>query len=210
MNDIAKCEQRLSLALARIDQGIDRLQEAMRQEAAIPDPPADPQADADRGSDDPAKVGEGIADLHRRQQAALDNARARLADAGAEAARLAAANDQLVAANRALIEAQGVEARSSAAHDALEAEIEALQAARASEIAQMGDILTALEAMLGIPEPAQAEAGIATAGFDSDVETLPQEGRILRFGRDDGGQGDDDSAGVPADDDAVDNGKEEG
>lgn len=176
MNDIAACEQRLGVALDRIDYGLDRLFAAMRRagEAAPAMATTMPEAEP-AASDD-------MAALRRRQETALERARQRLAAAGAEAARLAAANDALIAANRTLIEAGDTPERLDAVRKALDAEIEALQAARAAEIAQMGDILAALETMLGIPETAPLPAEVPQAGFDIDVELLPQEGRILRFG----------------------------
>lgn len=178
MNDISESEQRLSAALERIDYGIDRLQAATRA--------AEKQA---AFSPAPAAISEDMADLQRRQTAALDRAQQRLAAAGAEAARLASANDRLMEANRVFL--SGNQGRDAALH-ALEAEIEALRAARSAEIAQMGDILAALEAMLGIPEtaplppshPAEDAFLDISAEFSADVEALPIEGRVLRFERD--------------------------
>lgn len=183
MNDIAACEQRLGVALDRIDYGLDRLFAAMRRAGDAATAPA--IAPTTLPEAEPA-ASDDMAALRRRQETALERARQRLAAAGAEAARLAAANDALIAANRALIEAGDTPERLDAVRKALDAEIEALQAARAAEIAQMGDILAALETMLGIPEtaplPPDMPAEVPQAGFDGDVELLPQEGRILRFG----------------------------
>ncbi len=84
----------------------------------------------------------------------LAEANERLSGAGEQAARLAAANDGLAAANRALIDAAGDPAQGDAAtRMALEAEIESLRATRAAEIAQMADILDSLDRMLGTPAP---------------------------------------------------------
>ena len=168
MNDIATCEQRLSLALARIDQGIDRLHAAMR---------AAPQG-ADIAADR-VTVDQGQAELHQRQQAAPDHVQRQLAAANARTARLAEANDSQIAANHALIAAADMDALLQAVPAALRAEIAALHAARDAEIEQLRHILTALESMI---EPADA-GQVAAAGFDADVETLPHEGRILRFGQ---------------------------
>ena len=107
---------------------------------------------------------------------------------GAEAARLAAANDALIAANRELIAAGDSPDRIDAVRKALDAEIEALQAARAAEIAQMGEILAALETMLGVPASPPLPPDVPQAGFEGDAELLPQEGRVLRFGT--SGEGD--------------------
>lgn len=173
MNDIAACEQRLGVALDRIDHGLDRLFRAMQRTQAPPAPETAQEAEAS---------GDDMAALRRRQEAALERAQQRLAATGTEAARLAAANDALIAANRALIAASDTPSQIDAVRRALDAEIEALQAARAAEIAQMGDILAALETMLGIPETAPLAADVPQAGFDGDVDLLPQEGRVLRFG----------------------------
>lgn len=183
MNDISESEQRLSAALERIDYGIDRLQAVIKTAQSRPAPPP---TIASPISDD-------MASLQQRQTKALDRAQQRLAASGSEAARLAAANDRLMESNRALIAGQSGAGAGDAVLQALETEIEALRAARAAEIAQMGDILAALETMLGIPEteplppsdPAQ-EALLGTpADFSSDVEPVPMEGRILRFDRED-------------------------
>ena len=101
-----------------------------------------------------------IAALHDRQAATLEamqirltEAHERLASAGEQAGRLAAANDGLARANRALIDAAGNgwgQAGDDAARAALEAEVEALRAARAAEVAQMSEILDALDRMLGV------------------------------------------------------------
>ena len=137
MNDVAACEQRLGMALDRIDYGLDRLFQRMR--AAEPAP-------------------------------AEDAVPARLAESGAEAARLAEANDALIAANRALIAAGDAPGRADAERQALDAEIEALRAARAAELAQMGELLAALESMLGLPETPPLPADNGEAGPADQTE----------------------------------------
>lgn len=166
MSDITASERRLIAALDRIDYSIDVSR--ARQAEAGPDHDGAPHGMRD---DDALEAGleaarlenerlnTDMARLHDRQaeaiaaaHAQLAEASARLTGAGREAARLAAANDDLTAANRALIAAQSGEGEAAAAvRLALEAEIESLRAARAAEIAQMDDVLTALEKLLGTP-----------------------------------------------------------
>ncbi len=127
MTDISVSERRLSAALDRIDQ----LLEAGVYRRAGSDTPSDdtpPQPATD---------------------AALAEAARRIAAATDQATRLAAANDDLAAANRILIDAaSGQGDRVEAVSIALEAEIEALRAARAAEIAQLGDIMQELERLM--------------------------------------------------------------
>lgn len=174
MNDITACEQRLGVALDRIDNGLDRLFEAMRRAEAT-----GPALASDAGSE---AGGDDVTSLRRRQEAALTLAQTRLTESGTEAARLAAANDALIVANRALIAASDTPAQIDAVRKALDAEIEALQAARAAEIAQMGDILAALETMLGIPETAPLSPDAPQADIDGDADLPQQQARLLRFG----------------------------
>lgn len=152
MSDISATQQRLSLALDRIDQGIGRLHQSMRAGDGAPE--------------------QGVADQKLQK---------RLVEAGAESARLAAANDQLIAANRALIEAADPAALLDAAFAAQSAEIEALRAAREAELAQLGDVLAMLESMLGMAGEDQV------AAFDEDLSPVQPEGQIVRFGAADTG-----------------------
>ncbi|MDO5613772.1 MAG: hypothetical protein Q4G14_11105 [Paracoccus sp. (in: a-proteobacteria)] len=149
MSDIATAERRLSAALDRIDY----LLETGRLRGAAPAAPDPVTADPDLA----ARLDAALADNERLSQElakALAQPSApdvdeRLHDAGAEIARLAAANEELAAANRALIEAQPGENSDQASIAALEAEIQALRAAREAEIAQLGDIMAELERLLG-------------------------------------------------------------
>ncbi len=128
MSDISVSERRLSAALDRIDQFLDR--------GGV--------VATSSGSDLRAEL--------EAAQAQVDALTERLGqdDMADQAVRLAAANDELAAANRALIEAaaegnNAVEAVSQA----LEAEIEALRAARAAEAAQLGALMAEVERLLG-------------------------------------------------------------
>ncbi|RJL05681.1 hypothetical protein D3P06_06025 [Paracoccus aestuarii] len=147
MSDITASERRLSAALDRLDQLLDR--------------PA-PQPDHAPG---------------------LDNLQARLDAATEQAARLSAANEDLIAANRDLLEAQqtgGIgpdEARA-----ALEAELSALRAARAAEMTQMSEIMAELERLLAEDPPAiDAEPDAAMAQeLQGDAGGLPDDGDTPR------------------------------
>lgn len=153
-DDLNASEKRLIAALDRIDAFIDR----------APEPRPDLAPDA--GSDDALRaenlrLSQELAVLHERQAELLASYESRLADAnerlnvaGDEAARLAAANDALIAANRDLTAAENPGADQHRA--ALEAEIKALRAARAAEIGQMDDIIGTLDRMLGKSDPIPA------------------------------------------------------
>lgn len=151
MNDISAAERRLIAALDRLDHTVER---TARRLAAAPVGPSLTPKPAPAAT---AEVSDEIAALHARQAATLEamqmrltEAHERLASVGEEAARLAAANDDLARANRALLAKSGTAIGADAARAALEAEVEALRAARAAEVAQMGEILDALDRMLGV------------------------------------------------------------
>ena len=100
-----------------------------------------------------------IAASEQRLIAALDridrclDARPAAAGTSPEVVRLVAANEQLMAANRALMTGEP-----GATEAALRAEIEALTAARAVETGRMGEILTAIEALTADQAAATGEA----------------------------------------------------
>ncbi|WP_211657876.1 hypothetical protein [Paracoccus subflavus] len=136
MSDISISERRLSAALDRIGQYLDR--------GGVGHGPA--------GSDLRAELDAAharIAELtDRMPHPAADGAG--VGDMAEHAARLAAANDSLSAANRALIAAMaGEDDRIEAVSLALEAEIESLRAARAAEAAQLAALLAEVEQLLG-------------------------------------------------------------
>ncbi|MBC9245724.1 hypothetical protein H4P12_03120 [Paracoccus sp. 11-3] len=163
MSEISVSERRLSAALDRIDQ----LLEAGPSRHVVPS--------RDDGGDDSglrSRLDEVLAENSRLKAelstaettapAAADAEDGRLASAVEQAVRLAAANDDLASANRALIEAaSGQGDMIEAASVALEAEIEALRAARAAEIAQLGDIMVELERLLADGRGAAEDLGIA-------------------------------------------------
>ena len=161
-NDLNASEKRLIAALDRIDQFLDRsaTATATARDAGGDDPQlAGLEAELRAARDENARLSQEMVLLQERQSAALDGYETRLAAAqdriqtlGQEAAELSAANEVLAAANRALSGAASEPA--DAARSALEAEVESLRAARAAEIAQMGDIIDTLDRMIGTP-PAQ-------------------------------------------------------
>lgn len=164
MTDISVSERRLSAALDRIGQLLDR------GAATAPDAAMVPRADLDRAHERIAHLTEQLA---RRGDEGED------ADLAAQAARLAAANDDLAAANRALIlAASGDGDRVGAITVALEAEIEALRAARAAEAAQLGSLLAEVERLLAENEASAAAPEIAgdAGGVAEDAE-MPQGDR---------------------------------
>ncbi|RCW88979.1 hypothetical protein [Paracoccus lutimaris] len=165
-DDLTASEKRLIAALDRIDHFIDR---ATGARAIAPAPVAaggglaEIEARLHAAQGENRRLSGELVLLHERQAALLANcetrlteAHERLSGAGLEAARLAAANEVLAEANRALIAASGAPA--DEARLALEAEIESLRAVRAAETAQMGDLLAVLDRMIDTPAPETAEA----------------------------------------------------
>lgn len=192
MNDITASERRLSAALDRIDQlletGPSRASSASQSNSALLEKLARIEAENHRmvaliatldTQDRDDMVRDGLDEL-RLAEVALTEARDRLTAAGEQAARLAVANDDLAVANRALIDAASGAADADAVaaiRQALEAEIAALHAARAAEVAQMGDIVAELERLV--------TAGVSAGHDGRSASTMPE------------GLGD--AAGVPED-----------
>ncbi|WP_183154118.1 hypothetical protein [Paracoccus siganidrum] len=145
MSDISASERRLSAALDRIDQ----ILEAGRGHRPAP-------AEA-------AEDGARLADLQARLDAAND-----------QLAGLARANEELAAANRALIDA-APDLDGDGVHRALEAEIGALRAARAAEIAQLGEIMAELEHYMGTGHPGPAAEAVQPEVM-GDEAGLPEDG----------------------------------
>ena len=160
-DDLNASEKRLIAALDRLDACIDRAAEvrAGLVAAAPTEDAQDPDAAADALRAENQRLSSALTALHERQSELLSSYETRIAEsnerlnaAGDEVARLSAANEALIAANRALAaaEAPGEDERGRA----LEAEIESLRASRAAEIGQMGDIIDSLDRMLGTPAAA--------------------------------------------------------
>ena len=191
MIDIKASERRLAAALDRIDYLLETA------------PPA--QTATDRSTPDTAQL-QGQLDKVQAENARLSDALSialaapaatgtpadappdapkntgndRLSSLSDQAARLSLANEELAAANRGLIEAlsgqtDGVEAVALA----LEAEIEALRAARAAEIAQIADIMAELQRMLAgsavCDVPTAAAADVVSFGDEAGVPELTRD-----------------------------------
>ncbi|WEF23473.1 hypothetical protein [Paracoccus sp. S3-43] len=149
MSDISVSERRLSAALDRIDQFLDR----------------GGPVHAAHGPD----LREDLAAAQARIRMLTDQLGRQ--DMAEQAARLAAANDDLIAANRALIEEAGEEGDMvEAVSRALEAEIEALRAARAAEAAQLGALMAEVERLLAD----DAAASVATPEAAGDAGGVPE------------------------------------
>ncbi len=170
-DDLTASEKRLIAALDRLDHFIDRaalMRGAVVAAEPVADDPAGIEHSLHAARTENQRLSNELMLAHERQQAQLAASQAELAAAhdrllaaGQEAARLAATNETLAAANRALIAATGEPA--DEARLALEAEIESLRAIRDAEIAQMGDLLSMLDQMIGTPAPAPAPAPAAAA-----------------------------------------------
>ena len=152
MSEISASERRLGAALERIDQMLEarsgrggaeaELRAELARERARSAALEAQLAEAPAPQDDHDHEGE-LADLRARLDTAADNA-----------ARLAAANERLAAANRDLIDADATGGISDdEMREALESELEALRAARAAEMAQMSEIMAELERLLGDEAP---------------------------------------------------------
>ncbi|MDO5632175.1 MAG: hypothetical protein Q4G22_10090 [Paracoccus sp. (in: a-proteobacteria)] len=146
MSDIATAERRLSAALDRIDYLLETGR--LRQIPAAPASDSDLAARLDAALAENERLSQELA-VAQNHAPAADTAN-RLQEAIEEIARLALANEELSNANRALIEAQPGENSDQASIAALEAEIQALRAAREAEIAQLGDIMAELERLMGV------------------------------------------------------------
>lgn len=112
---------------------------------------------------------------------ALAGLQARLDAATEQAAGLSAANEELIGANRDLLDAQetgGIGADEQMA--ALQAELSALRAARAAEMAQMSEIMAELERLLADEPPildgtVPDEAGGDAGGLPEDLPPNHEE-----------------------------------
>jgi hypothetical protein len=153
MSDFSVSERRLSAALDRIGQFLDR--GGVVHAAPGPDLRADLQAAQAHILALTEQVG---------QQ-----------DMAEQAARLAAANDELAAANRALIQAIAGEGDAvEAVSVALEAEIEALRAARAAEAAQLGALMAEVERLLAEGDAVPAVPSVVTPELAGDAAGVPE------------------------------------
>lgn len=199
MSDIAASERRLSAALDRMDQLLDS--SGFPREGAgtaISDPDVSEELAAVRAENTQLRA---EIDALRRAESASGNGISedavdeRLADAGEQVARLAAANDDLAAANQALIEAvsgQGDADAVTSIRQALDAEIDALRAARAAEISNLGDIIMELERLLPESDGASSSGGHADADRTGTGDAAQSRQGVFSAVYDDASDDDDD------------------
>jgi chromosome segregation ATPase len=146
MSTIDDLQGRLSAAMDRLAQGVERLQAA----PAGPDPETQRALEEERTAN--AQLQERVRALKSRAEAEsaslraqLEEAQARMTQLDTELQRVRRANGQLTEACAALIEAneEGV-SEPQLINKAMLAELEGLRAARAAESAEAGAILAAL------------------------------------------------------------------
>lgn len=171
MSDLAEYERRISYALERINRGMQLLA-ARPTPTSAPAPAADPAMladlrdalEAERTAN--AQLSERVRAIREKQETTLSALERRLAaathgqdQAAQEIARLKRANAELVAANRALSTSGGAP-DPHLINRAMQAELESLRAARAADLVEITDIMTALEPLVVAATPvAQAVEG---------------------------------------------------
>jgi DNA repair exonuclease SbcCD ATPase subunit len=176
MTDLAELERRIGAALDRIAQAAENLPEP----AAEPEVPAGPSSadveaaelaaalreelEAERSAS--AQLGQRLSTLRQRHETRLAVVERKLARAneqldiqGFELQRLKRANAQLAEANRRLMAAQETGSPDpGAASRALQAELDALRAARRSEMAELEEIMAELAPLVDAAPAAGQEA----------------------------------------------------
>ncbi|WP_211242194.1 hypothetical protein [Paracoccus gahaiensis] len=173
MSDITASERRLSAALDRLDRLLE----------TAPAPAADPGLIARLTEERDAALARaeatGPAPEEGSDSAVLTDLQVRLEAAIEQSARLSTANEELMTANRDLLDAQatgGIGPDETRA--ALEAEIAALRAARAAEMAQMSEIMTELERLLAADQdgdgPDEAPLALHATEAAGDGAGLPE------------------------------------
>ncbi|MDO5646829.1 hypothetical protein [Paracoccus sp. (in: a-proteobacteria)] len=145
MTDIFASERRLSAALDRIDQLLEQAPQPHPTTGADPQVVEQLTRQLDMAEAENNRMAAMLADMQATDDGDL---RARLAEAVELAAQLSSANEDLMTANRDLTDAQG-SASDDDVRAAMQAEINALRAARAAEMSRMGDIMVELERLLG-------------------------------------------------------------
>ncbi|TWI29456.1 hypothetical protein [Paracoccus sulfuroxidans] len=154
-NDLNASEKRLFAALERIDAYLDR--RAQGTDAAATDTEGSAPGTESEAREDARRLAHRLAVTEQRHASAmaeletrLEEAQRQLTEAGRQAVAMSAANETLAKANRKLLDAGGSISGDDASA-ALQAEIDALRAARGAEISQMGEIVDALDRMLDTP-----------------------------------------------------------
>jgi len=161
MSQVEELERRITAALDRIAKGIEPLGNAPESSVAEDDL-ARARAELEEERLAGAQLEERVKALHEKSDKKIADLEAQTAEQSAtltrldtELQRLRAANEQLRASNAALREAneQGV-GEPHLINKAMLAELEALRASRAADMAENAAILSALEPLLQIEEGA--------------------------------------------------------
>ena len=186
MTELVEYERRIAYALERIGRGVETLAERRAPvEATVPEPeselgpkmPVEPMAaqdsaeivalrealEGERAAN--AQLTERVRAIREKQETTLGTLERRLGQATraleavqAEANKLKRANADLVEVNRTLVEAGG-QASAHLINRAMQAELEALRAARAWEVAELAEILAGLEPIVAAHAKAPTAEG---------------------------------------------------
>ncbi|MDP1667665.1 hypothetical protein [Phaeovulum sp.] len=166
MSDMTDHERRISAALARIGAGLERLgQRAAPATAAEADDALREALETERAAN--AQLSERVRAIREKQETTLGALERKLAAAKTEIeqnlrdlVRMKRANADLAAANRALADAaEAGLADPQLVNRTMQAELAALRAERAAEVAELDDILAGLAPLVEATE--QMEAGHA-------------------------------------------------
>jgi len=157
MSDMTDYERRISAALARIGAGLERLQQGNETSPSVASGDADLREALEAERVVNAQLSERVRAIRDKQETTLGALERKLAAAKAEAdehlremLRLKRANADLIAANRALSEAGEAGAGDGAlVNRAMQAELGALRAERAADIAELDDIIAGLAPIIG-------------------------------------------------------------
>lgn len=154
MSDMTDYERRISAALARIGAGLERLGQgrAPAPGGAADDAELREALEAERVVN--AQLSERVRAIREKQETTLGALERKLAEARTEAEqqvremlRLKRANADLIATNRALSEAGAGDG--ALVNRAMQAELGALRAERAADIAELDDIIAGLAPIIG-------------------------------------------------------------
>ena len=186
MTELVEYERRIAYALERIGRGVETLAERRAQvvepvvvEPPVVEPVAEPALTVAQDSAEVvalrealeveraanAQMTERVRAIREKQETTLGALERRLGQATrafeavqAEANKLKRANADLVDVNRALVEA-GAQASAHLINRAMQAELEALRAARAWEVAELAEILAGLEPIVAAHAKAPTAEG---------------------------------------------------
>lgn len=185
MTELVEYERRIAYALERIGRGVETLAERRGPEAAsMPEPEPETRVEpvavpvaeesteivalrealeGERAAN--AQLTERVRAIREKQETTLGALERRLGQATraleavqAEANKLKRANADLVEVNRTLVEAGG-QASAHLINRAMQAELEALRAARAWEVAELAEILAGLEPIVAAHAKAPTAEG---------------------------------------------------